>query len=191
MSLINVKQTSLNQSETLSSLCNWWIGANNHSVPGVCQWFVNPDKSQLRSISNQLPTSSSDIENLNMRILDHTSHTSYMISLLMILGLLFFVLFIITFITYITRRKFTQPPGEDSLMSQRISSHMNLLHMRARSQGGRKNDVPPDYVSVIEMKKREDEELPTYSEAIINESGKSDCKDTKDKISDGDDLSNL
>ena len=36
----------------------------------------------------------------------------------------------------------------------------------------RKKDTPPDYVSVIKMKKKEDEELPTYSEAIIMEEGK-------------------
>ena len=44
--------------------------------------------------------------------------------------------------------------------------------MMESSDMGRKKDTPPDYVSVIKMKNKEDEELPTYSEAIIMEEGK-------------------
>ena len=47
-------------------------------------------------------------------------------------------------------------------MNQRVSEHIQL-RMRTRSQ---KKDLPPNYVSVIKMKEEEDEELPSYSEAL-------------------------
>ena len=37
------------------------------------------------------------------------------------------------------------------------------MRIRARSQ---KKDLPPNYVSVVKMKEEEDEELPSYSEAV-------------------------
>ena len=37
------------------------------------------------------------------------------------------------------------------------------MRKRARSQ---KKDQPPNYVSVVKMKEEEDEELPSYSEAL-------------------------
>ena len=44
----------------------------------------------------------------------------------------------------------------------------NILHMRLH--GVKKKDPPPDYATVIDMKIREDEDLPTYSEAVGIES---------------------
>ena len=52
---------------------------------------------------------------------------------------------------------------------QRIRSS-NILHMIERSHAGVKKDHPPDYVEVVKMKKEEEEELPTYSEAVEIES---------------------
>ena len=37
------------------------------------------------------------------------------------------------------------------------------MRIRARSQ---KKDPPPNYVSVVKMQEEEDEELPSYSEAV-------------------------
>ena len=39
-----------------------------------------------------------------------------------------------------------------------------------RLHGVKKKDPPPDYATVIDMKIREDEDLPTYSEAVGFES---------------------
>ena len=47
-------------------------------------------------------------------------------------------------------------------MNQRVSEHIQM-RKRARSQ---KKDQPPNYVSVVKMKEEEDEELPSYSEAL-------------------------
>ena len=38
-----------------------------------------------------------------------------------------------------------------------------------RSLDSLKKDAPPDYVDVVKMKEKEDEELPTYSEAVIGD----------------------
>ena len=43
----------------------------------------------------------------------------------------------------------------------------NILHMRLH--GAKKKDPPPDYTTVINMKIREAEDLPTYSEAVAVE----------------------
>ena len=47
-------------------------------------------------------------------------------------------------------------------MNQRVSEHIQM-RIRARSL---KKDQPPNYVSVVKMKEEEDEELPSYSEAL-------------------------
>ena len=44
--------------------------------------------------------------------------------------------------------------------SQRIPAPMSNIVIR--------KDKPPDYNSVIQMKEREDEELPSYSQAVSN-----------------------
>ena len=46
---------------------------------------------------------------------------------------------------------------------ERIRS-ANLLLRVERTQ-----DAPPDYVAAVKMKEKEDEELPTYSEAVIGD----------------------
>ena len=46
-----------------------------------------------------------------------------------------------------------------------------MLNMMERSNTSAKKDHPPDYVSVIKMKEKEDEDLPTYSEALTIKTG--------------------
>ena len=45
-----------------------------------------------------------------------------------------------------------------------------------------KKDKPPDYNSVIKLKEREDQELPTYSEAVSDNTG--DINETEDVTDD-------
>merc|ERR1719431_2242328 len=100
----------------------------------------------------------------------HQVHSTS-ISLILILGSVFFILLVTAFITCITRRKRAQQQNEDELMSQRVSDHI-------QRRRGQKKDPPPNYVTVIKMK--EEEDLPSYSEAVSMEAGMSNTDDNKD-----------
>ena len=148
----DIDRASNSQAETLSSLCNWWMNTKEEALPGICHWFIHPQKNQrgssLRINVNRATNISSfspigHSENVDMSAMNHSHHSS--ISLILILGGVLFILLITAFVTCITRKK--------------------RIHKSA------KKDHPPDYVSVIKMKKKEDEELPTYSEAITIEKG--------------------
>ena len=56
-----------------------------------------------------------------------------------------------------------------------------MINMMERSNTSAKKDHPPDYVSVIKMKEKEDEDLPTYSEAITIETGRSELANVGEK----------
>jgi len=163
------------QAETLSSLCNWWMTTKEEALPGICHWFLHPHKNQPRfslsfqqnqSLSNSSFSSIGYSGNVNMLDMDHPIHSTASISLILIIGGGFFILLVGCFITCITRKKRVQNPNEDEFfMNQRVSEHIQM-RIRARSQ---KKDQPPNYVSVVKMKEEEDEELPSYSEAINTE----------------------
>ena len=57
-------------------------------------------------------------------------------------------------------------------MTERVSNHIvrrrasNILQMLERSNASQTKDLPPNYVAAVKMKKNEDEELPSYSEAL-------------------------
>ena len=68
-----------------------------------------------------------------------------------------------------------KPQIEEDYLNNRVSDQMerirsaNLLLRMERSLDSLKKDAPPDYVDVVKMKEKEDEELPTYSEAVIGD----------------------
>merc|ERR1711892_1095653 len=171
------------QSETLSSLCDWWKNTKKEALPGICHWFIHPEKNQIRINFDQARNVSSfssigHSSSVGISDLDHSLYSTSSISLILIIGCVLFLLLITALITCITRRKWIQPSNEEDLLNQRISNHIqritssNMLHMMERSNSSEKKDHPPDYVSVIKMKEKEDEDLPTYSEAITIETGR-------------------
>ena len=147
---------SNSQAETLSSLCDWWMNTKEEALPGICHWFIHPGGNQRGStdrFSRNRPVNISSFSNVGVSVMEHPVHSS--ISIIFILGGVFFILLIVAFITCITRRKTIE-----------------------RAKKSQKKDHPPDYVAVIKMKTKEDEDLPSYSEAIVMESkmGKVDKK---------------
>eukprot|EP00090_Calanus_glacialis_P032348 TRINITY_DN5359_c0_g1_i3.p1 TRINITY_DN5359_c0_g1~~TRINITY_DN5359_c0_g1_i3.p1 ORF type:complete len:159 (-),score=53.05 TRINITY_DN5359_c0_g1_i3:26-502(-) len=139
---------SKSQAETLSSLCDWWMNTKEEALPGICHWFIHPGGDQRGStvrLSHYRPVNGSSFSSVGMSVMEHPVHSS--ISIIFILGGVLFILLIVAFITCITRRKTIE-----------------------RAKKSQKKDHPPDYVAVIKMKIKEDEELPSYSEAILIES---------------------
>ena len=104
---------------TLSSLCNWWITTKEEALPGICHWFIHPEKNKPRvsiSFSHNQLTNSSSFSPIgysdNVGVIDMTNSVhSTSISLILILGGVFFILLVTAFITCITRRKRTQVIG--------------------------------------------------------------------------------
>ena len=60
-------------------------------------------------------------------------------------------------------------------MTERVLNHIerrrasNSLQMLEGSNASQTKDLPPNYVAVVKMKTNEDEELPSYSEALSME----------------------
>merc|ERR1719244_1081108 len=123
---------------------------------------------QLANSSSFSPIGYSDkVGVINMA---HQVHSTS-ISLILILGSVFFILRVTAFITCITRRKRAQQ-SEDELMSQRVSDHI-------QRRRGQKKDPPPNYVTVIKMKEEEQEDLPSYSQAVSMEAGMSNIDENE------------
>ena len=57
-------------------------------------------------------------------------------------------------------------------MTERVLNHIerrrasNSLQMLEGSNASQTKDLPPNYVTVVKLEKNEDEELPSYSEAL-------------------------
>ena len=105
------------QAETLSSLCNLWMTTKEEALPGICHWFLHPQKNQPRFSFNfqqnqtAINSSFSPIGysgNVNMLDMDHPTHSTTSISLILILGSVLFILLVTAFITCITRKKRVQ-----------------------------------------------------------------------------------
>jgi len=177
----NFYKSPNSQAETLSSLCNWWINTKQDAPPSICHWFGDPEKNQrgssLVSNLNQIQKINSfssfgypgHVDKFSMQ---QSLHSTGSISLILILGAILFILLIVAFITCISRKKRLEPSSSDDRLNQSLSNH--ILQMLAISHSATTKDHPPGYVDVVKMKKEEDEELPTYSEALEIESIKHD-----------------
>ena len=102
------------QSDTLGSLCEWWSTSKKETLPGICHWFVHPQKIQRRFSSRLNQDQKSDIDlyltNKNttndvVGLIEHTVPSTVNLSFIFIIsGFLFFFL-ISLFIICITYRK--------------------------------------------------------------------------------------
>merc|ERR1711976_683056 len=90
-----------------------------------------------------------------------------------------FTLLITAFVTCIIKKKrrpLQRASGSTSVPSSPLSSLSPMSSLVI------KKDKPPDYNSVIKLKEREDQELPTYSEAVSDNTG--DINETEDVTDD-------
>jgi len=154
------------------TFCRWLMSSKvkvGGPLSGICHWFTHPEKPLYRSRYHHGVTTSYD----TLRHDDYDTgggtviprsglvshlHESTSISIIMILATVLFILLITAFVTCIIRKK--RRPQHHSVESQRIQAPMSNVVTR--------KDKPPDYNSVIQMKEREDEELPSYSQAVSN-----------------------
>merc|ERR1711971_369020 len=87
-------------------------------------------------------------------------HESTSISIIMILATVLFILLITAFVTCITRKK-RRP--------QNVESQCQVVSDPRRTRILQK-DKPPDYDEAVRMKEREELELPSYSQAVSDQS---------------------
>jgi len=171
------------QSETLTSLCEWWTSSKKEALPGICHWFVPPQETGQEvtkfhhgqeSHINPYSTNNNTIST-DTYVIASTEPSAAGISIIFIIAGFFFIIFFFLFIICITFRKRSQESNAESYLNSEVSSQLdrirsaNILHLRF--QGTKQKDSPPDYTTVINMKKREDEYLPSYSEAVATDTG--------------------
>jgi len=154
------------------TFCRWLMSSKvkvGGPLSGICHWFTHPEKPLYRSRFHHGVTTSYDTPrhddydtavsgSIQRTGLVSHLHESTSISIIMILATVLFILLITAFVTCIIRKK--RRPQPHSVESPRIQAPMSTIVMR--------KDKPPDYNSVIQMKEKEDEELPSYSQAVCN-----------------------
>merc|ERR1719412_516305 len=127
---------------------------------------------QLANSSSFFPISYSD----KVGVIDMAPpvHSTTSISLILILASVFFILLVTAFITCITRRKRVQQ-SDGEMRSQRVSDHIQRIR-------GQKKDPPPNYVAVLKMKKEEEDDLPSYNEALSLEGGMCNISENQNNL---------
>jgi len=171
------------QSESLMSLCQWWESTHAQSdpLPHICHEYTSPDRllsmpmappmqyNFARLASGMLATSQG-IKSDNMPV-EHPLHgTARSLGLVGISVGVLFMLLIIAAISCIRRRKTMLPDTS-------ILSHTHTV-LTVQTQAS-KEDSPPDYTMVLRMKEEEEENLPSYRQAVAKQH--SDKEDTETK----------
>ena len=170
-------------SESLVSLCKWWESTHSQSnpLPHICHEYTSPDRllsmpmappmqyNFARVASGMLATSQG-IKSDSMPV-EHALHgTARSLGLVGISVGVLFMLLIIAAISCIRRRKTLLPDAS-------IPSHTHTV-LTVQTQAS-KEDSPPDYTMVLRMKEEEEENLPSYRQAVARQH--SDKEDTETK----------
>jgi len=170
-------------SESLVSLCKWWESTHAQSdpLPHLCHEYTSPDRLlsmpmappmqyNFARIASGMLATSKEVESDNMPV-EHALHgTGRSLGLVGIsLGVLFMLL-IIAAISCIRRRKTMLPDTS-------ILSHTHTV-LTVQTQAS-KEDRPPDYTMVLRMKEEEEENLPSYRQAVAKQA--TDKEDTESK----------
>jgi len=150
------------------TFCKWLMAQKvevEGPLSGICHWFTHPEKSLHRPRFHQqhhrvTPEYAGDYEESGLvrrTSLGAHLHHSTSISIIMILATVLFLLIITAFVTCIIRKK-RRPQRPD---------HHHVQHPITVSSIVLRKDKPPDYNSVLKMKQEEEEELPSYSQAVL------------------------
>ena len=125
------------------TFCLWLLSSKvkaGKPLTGICHWFMHLEKTQRTGLVSHLPETMS-------------------ISTIMVLATVLFILLIKCIFTCIIWKRIWRRRQHLTLDIQRITAPMSNIVRRMI-------DKPPDYNSVIQMKEREEEELPSYSQAV-------------------------
>jgi len=173
---------------SLRQLCRLVISTHhNRNTPTICRWLINQDpeggyRLNLHLLNDtrdyhpeyhpdtEFPTSVSDAPN---------------ITLILILSAIFIILLISALLTC-NRKKRDSPTDydgdSDSVVNMRIMTTLaRLSRVHVVSVSGQHEDSPvfspplptpppPDYETVEQIKKREEEDLPSYCQAVTADS---------------------
>jgi len=173
--------------QSLMSLCSWWERTHAKTVPlpHICHEFTSPDKlltsymappmqyNFVRLAANMLETAHSDGDMVEV---EHAVHgTGRRIGLVGIsLGVLF-ILFTIAFISCMKRKK--------TVLTDHVYPHPSVdtqvIVTLGPGRATREEDIPPAYSLVVRVKEEEDQDLPTYLQAVGG--GMESARDTEEK----------
>lgn len=184
------------------TFCKWLMSSKvkvGGPLSGICHWFTSPERSTERRNSHyNILTHRHDLSRHEFDIMSSSTgpqrtstysslshiNESTSISIIMILATVLFILIITAFVTCIIRKK-RRPQHQPGPRSPAAAVPMSGVMVR--------KDKPPDYNSVIMMKEREDEELPTYCQAVssVSEVVTSDHSESRTESDDNDDDSDI
>jgi len=172
------------QSESLLSLCKWWESthAKSDPLPHICHEYTSPDRLlsmpmappmqyNFARVASGMLSTSQGIKSDSMPI-EHALHgTGRSLGLVGISVGVLFMLLIIASISCIRRRKTMLPDTS-------ILSHTHTV-LTVQTQAS-KEDSPPDYTMVLRMKEEEEENLPSYRQAVAKQHSDKEDAETKE-----------
>jgi len=181
------------QTTSVRKLCQFVLARTyNRQVPQICRWLIDQEtdgryRLKITRMDNNA-TQSSEIQETNLNFccdlgLDMSPSTSSApnITLILIICAIFIILFITAILTC-TRRKQVQNDLDienESVINMRIVSslarlsriHVVQLHNPEQMDPDPVQfQPPPDYETAEQIKKKEEEELPSYCQAISSTS---------------------
>ena len=120
------------------------------SLSSLCSWWKASKDETIPGICHWFTEQSarqgsSSYPDVGMAVMEHSSNSS--ISILFILAGVFFILLVMAVTIWISKKK-----------------------RRDKIEKTKTKDEPPEYIAALEMIKTEDDNLPTYAEAILIES---------------------
>jgi len=180
------------QTTSVRKLCQFVLARTyNRQVPQICRWLIDQENDamyRLKITRMNDNNATSDIQETNLNIccdlgldLSPSTTSAPNITLILIICAIFIILFITALLTC-TRRKQVQNDLDiesESVMNMRIVSslarlsriHVVQLHNPDQLEPDPSQlTPPPDYETAEEIKKKEEEELPTYCQAVSSSS---------------------
>jgi len=161
---------------SLMSLCSWWERTHAKTVPlpHICHEFTSPDKlltsymappmqyNFARLAADMLETAHGAGDDMVEAVEHAVDGTGRSLGLVGIsLGVLF-ILFTIAAISCMQRRKIVLTDH----VYPHHSTDTQVIITLGTGRGDREEDIPPDYSLVVRMKEEEDQDLPTYIQAV-------------------------
>merc|ERR1711953_949683 len=148
--------------------CFFKLSFYPHRIPETCRWLIEKDEVKMLDLNATLRRRA---ENRLICCVETFPtghhHSPPSITLTIILTTILIILFIFAIITCVRRRKETdQIEDSDSVINLRISATLARLSRSYVVERQENEEEPPDYDTAMEIVTKEDEDLPSYCQAV-------------------------
>merc|ERR1719336_523385 len=148
-------------------------------IPEICRWLI--EKDEVGQYSLRMVRPGDTVDSVQRRLDQEvvcclgsitSPHSTPSNTLIIILTTIFIILLVAALLTFVKRRgEINETQDSDSVINLRISATLaRLSRCQARVRPPSPSlGHPPDYDTALQIKKEEEEELPSYHQAVPEE----------------------